>query len=212
MNRYRITFSKTEAMRFTSHLDLHRTLERTMRRANLPLAYSQGFTPRPKLSLASALPLGFTSRAEVADFWLNESLPEEQIKEALKTSQPPGIEIHQVEAVEAEAEKLQTSLTEARYLVTLQGQQQGMEDKISQLLGMETILIEKIKKGKRKSFDLRPLICEIKIADLDQAGNQQIEMALKAEPSATGRPDQILEELGIDPLTTHIQRTDLIFG
>ena len=56
--RYRIFFSKTEAMRFTGHLDLHRTLERTMRRANLPLAYSEGFTPRPKFNPCLSTPVG----------------------------------------------------------------------------------------------------------------------------------------------------------
>jgi radical SAM-linked protein len=65
--RIQITFSKTGAMRFTGHLDLHRAWERTFRRAALPLAYSQGYNPRPKMNLASALPLGFTSECEVID-------------------------------------------------------------------------------------------------------------------------------------------------
>ena len=212
MSRYRITFSKTEAMRFTSHLDLHRTLERTMRRANLPLAYSQGFTPRPKLSLASALPLGYTGEAEMADFWLKEEMPLDQIEQTFINSQPPGIELHKVEAVASGAEKLQTSLTKARYTVTLDGQFPGLEDKIAQLLSAETILKEKVKKGKKKTFDIRPLIFEVKLAPIDEAGNQQLEMTLMAEPSATGRPDHILEELGIDPLSARIHRTELIFS
>ncbi len=61
MQRLRLTFAKTAAMRYTGHLDLHTTWERTLRRARLPLAYSQGFHPQPKIQLASALPLGFTS-------------------------------------------------------------------------------------------------------------------------------------------------------
>ena len=65
--RLRIVFAKTEAMRYTSHLDLHRTWERTIRRANLPLAYSQGYNPHPRINLASALPLGFTSDCEVVE-------------------------------------------------------------------------------------------------------------------------------------------------
>ena len=97
--RLRSTFSKTEAMRFTGHLDLHRTLERTMRRANLPLTYSEGFNPRPKITLASALPLGFTSEAEVVDFWLKEDLPIKEISMALVKAAPPGIVFHQFEEV-----------------------------------------------------------------------------------------------------------------
>jgi radical SAM-linked protein len=70
--RLRITFAKTEAMRFTGHLDLHRTWERCFRRARLPLAYTQGFNPHPRLNLAAALPLGFTSQGEMIDAWLEQ--------------------------------------------------------------------------------------------------------------------------------------------
>ena len=77
--RLRLTFAKTEAMRFTGHLDLHHTWERTFRRAGLPLAYSQGFNPHPRLNLASALPLGFTSECEVIDVWLEQEMEPEQV-------------------------------------------------------------------------------------------------------------------------------------
>lgn len=77
--RLRLTFAKTDAMRFTGNLDLHRTWERTIRRAGLPLAYSQGFHPQPRLNLASALPLGFTSQFEMVDVWLENEMPLEQI-------------------------------------------------------------------------------------------------------------------------------------
>ena len=71
--RIRISFSKTEAMRFTGHLDLILTWERTFRRADLPLSYSEGFNPRPVINLAAPLPLGFISTAEIGDFWLSET-------------------------------------------------------------------------------------------------------------------------------------------
>ena len=70
--RLRITFSKSGALRYTGHLDLHSLWERTVRRAGLPLAYTQGFHPGPKIQLASALPLGFVGRAEIVDMWINE--------------------------------------------------------------------------------------------------------------------------------------------
>jgi radical SAM-linked protein len=210
--RCRITFSKTEAMRFTSHLDLHRTLERTMRRANLPLAYSEGFTPRPKLSLASALPLGFTSDAEVADFWLKEEIPPSQVERAFNASQPPGIRLYQVEQIALDTPKLQTSLTGAKYAVTLTETVPELESKVARLLIAEQVFIEKIKKGKKKTVDLRPLIVDVTLTSPEEAGTQILEMTLKAEPGATGRPDHILEVLNIDPLTAHIHRTSLIFS
>lgn len=70
--RLRITFSKSGGLRYTGHLDMQTTWERTIRRAGLPLAYTQGFHPGPKIQIASALPLGFIGRAEIVDIWLRE--------------------------------------------------------------------------------------------------------------------------------------------
>src|SRR3990170_1276370 len=90
--RYRITFGKTEAMRFTGHLDLHRTWERTFRRAGVPLAYSEGFNPHPKINIGAALPLGCLSRGDLIDAWLERALDPEEIAAALRRSAPPGID------------------------------------------------------------------------------------------------------------------------
>jgi len=98
--RLRITFAKTDAMRFTSHLDLHKTWERTLRRANLPLAYSQGFNPHPHINLASALPLGFTGEAEVVDIWLDQTLLVPQIASDLERAAPPGIKISKIQEMD----------------------------------------------------------------------------------------------------------------
>ena len=74
--RARITFAKTEAMRYTGHLDLARALERTLRRAGLPLSYTQGFTPRARLHLACALPAVVLAliRADSGDHWIGSYL------------------------------------------------------------------------------------------------------------------------------------------
>jgi hypothetical protein len=73
--RIRLIFSKTGSLRYTGHLDLHTIWERTIRRAGLPLMYTQGFHPGPKIQLASALPLGFIGRCEIVDIWLDETPP-----------------------------------------------------------------------------------------------------------------------------------------
>ncbi len=73
--RLRITFSKSGSLRYTGHLDLHSIWERTVRRAGLPLSYTHGFHPGPKIQLASALPLGFIGCAEIVDLWLDEEFP-----------------------------------------------------------------------------------------------------------------------------------------
>ena len=86
--RVRITFTKQNALRYIGHLDLHQLWERAMRRADLPLAYSQGFHPQPKISLAAALPLGFSSRGEVLDVRLKEDISIEAITKQLNETLP----------------------------------------------------------------------------------------------------------------------------
>jgi uncharacterized protein (DUF2344 family) len=76
--RLRITFSKSGALRYTGHLDLQTTWERTVRRAGLPLAYTHGFHPGPRIQIASALPLGFIGCAEIVDIWLQDPVPAQE--------------------------------------------------------------------------------------------------------------------------------------
>ena len=81
--RIQITFSKQGSLRYTGHLDLHKLWERAARRAELPLAYSQGFHPQPKMNIAAALPLGFSSRCEVLDMRLEKAIPLDGLVEKL---------------------------------------------------------------------------------------------------------------------------------
>jgi radical SAM-linked protein len=205
--RYRLTFAKKEAMRFTGNLDLHRTLERAMRRAGLPLTYSQGFTPRPKITLASALPLGYTSDYELADFWLDKRLPVEDIRRALEESAPPGLGLIDLVEVDLEEEKLQNAITGATFIVTLLDPDPELEDKIAGLMKEMEIIKEKFRKGKKRVYDLRKLIQEVKILPQDSDGHRRLEMCLRAGEGMTGRPDDVLVELGIDPYNTRIHRT-----
>src|SRR3990172_785133 len=117
--RIRITFAKQGPLRYTGHLDLHKLWERAARRAELPLAYSQGFHPQPKISLASALPLGFSSRAEVLDMHLNEDISSHEIEVRLKDSLPGGIQILDIQSVDERAPALQTQVVSAEYQVTV---------------------------------------------------------------------------------------------
>ena len=94
--RLRITFSKSGALRYIGHLDLHSLWERTVRRAGLPLSYTQGFHPGPRIQLASALPLGFIGCAEIVDLWIDETpgLSDLPYKDILQSAAPPGLVIY----------------------------------------------------------------------------------------------------------------------
>ncbi len=210
--RYRTQFEKTKAMRYTGHLDLFRTLERTMRRANMPLAYSQGFNPRPKMTLASALPLGYTSESEMLDFWLKEDRPLDEIAKALHIASPPGIIFKRFETTPLRGKKLQHLLSSASFIATLNTPPSDLETRLADYLAAKEVLIDKIRKGKRKTIDLRALTITITLLPKDNDGQTRLELVLHATEGATGRPDDILKALDIDPLTARIHRTALIFN
>ena len=84
ITRIRVAYTKGSSLRFTGHLDMQRLWERLLRRSRLPVRYSQGFHPRARLNLASALPLGFISEAELLDFWMNEPLPLEEVQQRIE--------------------------------------------------------------------------------------------------------------------------------
>jgi radical SAM-linked protein len=207
MMRARITFSKQGALRYTGHLDLHRLWERAMRRADLPLSYSQGFHPQPKISLASALPLGFSSRAEALDVRFNDEIPTEEIASRLQESLPPDIQIIRVESVDEKLPALQTQVLSAVYQVELTEPVDGSElsRRVKEILEAESIQRER----RSKFYDLRPLIEELSMSTADKIS---LHMKLAAREGATGRPDEVLSALGIEPETARVERTELIFS
>jgi radical SAM-linked protein len=205
--RLRIYFDKTEAMRFTGQLDLHRTLERLFRRANLPLAYSHGFHPQPRINFASALPLGFTSQAEIVDIWLETSIPLADIETALKITLPPGIQIHQFEEIDSKAPTLQTQVVASEFTITVLLPQKNLNERLSKIL--ESSSLPRVRRG--KAYDLRPLLYELSRLVDDDEGHPQLVIRLSSRPGATGRPEEVLDELGIPPESTRIHRTRIIF-
>lgn len=206
--RARITFTKQGPLRYIGHLDLHRLWERAMRRADLPITYSQGFHPQPKISLAAALPLGFSSRGEVLDVRLNEEIPLDEIINRLRESLPPDIAIVNVTGVDEREPALQTQVLSAAYDVHLTEAIDGSELKrrVEEIMMSESILRER----RGKPYDLRPLI-EMMSVISDADGKVWLKMTLAAREGATGRPEEVLSALKIEPDTARVERTRLIF-
>ena len=202
--RIRITFSKLGALRYTGHLDLHRLWERAARRAELPLAYSQGFHPQPKLNIAAALPLGFSSRCEMLDMRLEHDISLDGLKERLQETLPTGIQLASIETVDDRAPALQTQVASAEYEVTLTEAVDGSDLKRRIDSVMESTSITRERRG--KTYDLRPLI-----EALELLSEGKIFMRLSAREGATGRPEEVLDMLGIAFEGTRIERTRLIF-
>ncbi len=206
--RLRITFAKVGALRYTGHLDLHKIWVRAARRADLPLAYSQGFHPQPKLSLASALPLGFSSRCELLDMRLSEELPLEGLRERIQQAVPPGLQILEVESVDESLPALQTQVTEAEYEAALTEPVDGSELNRRVAAMLEADSLPRERRG--KAYDLRPLIKTLNVTS-GPRGEVLLQMRLSAREGATGRPEEVLGQLGIPPETVRVERTRLIF-
>lgn len=209
--RLRITFAKTGALRYTGHLDLHKMWERTARRAQLPLKYSQGFHPHPQIQLAAALPLGFSSRCEVLDMWVEGDLDVASLPARIQTAVPEGLRILTVESMDEKIPPLQTQVLAAEFEVTLLDpvDESDLAHRLQSVMESESILRQR----RGKPYDLRPLIESLTLTRPSDriTGGGMVEMHLTAREGATGRPEEVLDVLGIPLEATRIERTKLIF-
>jgi radical SAM-linked protein len=214
MQRIRVFYSKTQPLRYTGNLDVHKIWERTFRRAKFPLAYSQGYHPQPKINQACPLPLGMTSRAEIVDFWLDPDLPLEDIRATLEKCVPPGIEIQDIRLVDLCEPALQTQVVAAEYKASWSIPPQDkndnshlLETKIKEILSAESLP----RTWKKKDYDLRPYILHLEDLESSDLGRCSLFFRLTSREGATGRPEELLSVLGIDPYAAHIERVSLIF-
>ncbi len=207
ITRIRVAYTKEDSLRFTGHLDLQRLWERTLRRSGLPVRYSQGYNPRARLNLASALPLGFTSQAELLDFWMNLPHPVEDIQARLADAVPAGIQIKSVKEVSLQEDALQVRMKASQYQVTFfdPPHLQALQARINALLLAESIF----RTRRKKNYDLRPLIITLRLAQ-SQEEDLALFMELTAQPGATGRPDEVLDSLGYKKTDYIVHRTALI--
>jgi radical SAM-linked protein len=207
LHRLRITFAKQDFIKYTSHLDLARAWERSLRRAGIRLAYSGGFNPRPKLQLAAALPLGHTGEAELLDVWLERPMPVGDFARTLVPVLPDGLTISQVHHIGLKEPALQTQVVAAEYLVTVEwGEtEEEVEARIERVLGAAELPQER--RGRR--YDLRPLIEQLW---LERAGGGSVElgMQLAARAGATARPEAVLEALGMGETFARYHRRRLL--
>jgi len=184
---------------------MHKVWERSFRRAVLPLAYSQGFHPQPKIHQACPLPLGFTSEEDLLDFWLDSDLTQPDLREKLEKALQPGITILEIRIVPPEEKPLQTQVISATYEVVINDEHRpaDLEERLDTLLNKNTCVRER----RGKQYDLLPLIESLKI---DECNPNILEMTLAARPSATGRPEEVLDALGIALQDATISRKKLL--
>lgn len=211
--RLRVVYRRGEALRWVSNLDLIRFWERALRRAGLPLAYSQGFTPHPQISIAAALPVGFTSEGDVMDVYLSEIVPPARFIRDLSRQLPPDLEIRSVEEIGLGVPSVQSQVRWAEYEVDVPGDQShaDVEAAIQRLLALETLPWEHRRETKVRRYDLRAQIGSLSLDPASPEGWLRLRMRLRADQEATGRPEQVVAALGL-PAPLRVHRTLLLLA
>jgi radical SAM-linked protein len=204
--RIRLTFSKFGPMQYIGHLDLHRSWERTFRRSGLPLEYSQGFHPQPRLNLACALPLGFTSDCEILDAWLETDISLEEIQNRINQALPPGLNLLSLTQVDEHAPALQTQVVSAIYRINFLDNIPDLSDRLQHILSAEHL--PRVRRG--KPYDLRPLIENACLIAQFGSAKPELLVQMAAREAATGRPEELLSELAIHFEDTQVHRQELI--
>jgi radical SAM-linked protein len=211
MQRLRIRFSRGEEIKYISHLDLLRLWQRALVRADIPLAYSEGFSPHPRMSLAAPLALGITSEAELIDIYLAKWASPHTFIAAMSRQLPVGVKIEQVFNIALTLPALQAQVRAAEYRVGIATDkaQAEIEKLINALLDKENVPWQHQRDTGMRRYDLRTLIEDIWLAEW-RPGSCTIMMRLRCDSSGSGRPEQVAAALGFENYPESIHRTRLI--
>lgn len=197
MQRVRLRYAKRGRLRFTSHRDFQRAFERALRRAEVPMAYSAGFSPHPKVSYANAAPTGTASEAEYLEIALVERRDPEELRRRLDDSMPPGLDI--TDAVEARVSGFAERLTASCWELRLAGvTPEAAAEAARAFLAADSVEVRRQTKKGVRSFDSRAAVVSLTTRD----GGPD-------EP--TGSPCAILR-LVVRHLTPAVRPDDVLSG
>lgn len=208
----RMQFCKTREGRFLSHLDLMHTWERVIRRSQLPLAYSQGFNPHPKINFASACAVGTTSDGEYMDMELTQELPVEQVKEMLQAVMPPAFRVSAMKVVSGKASSLMSIIQRARYVLQLElveeVSQEQLDAAVENFWQQEEIVIYRYKKNSKdkKPVNIRPGVYELELTA--EGKNALLHIQVQSGNEGNIRPEEVaygLMATGM-PMVQHVVR------
>lgn len=203
--RLRIRFTKAGKIRFVSHRDVARLFERAMRIVRLPMAYSEGFSPRPKLSFGLALSVGHESDAEYLDVEVTEMPDVESLAAALTDALPDGLTVEAVVVLEQGAASLQQVITSCTWRIEVLGAPTDrVTAAVAEALDAPELLLERVRKGKTAVADVRPAILALRVVgpcgdtptrDGMPIHGSELEVELSNE-STSLRPSELIEVLG----------------
>jgi len=218
--RFRILFEKGTEMRFTSHLDLMRTWERTLRRSGLPLAYSQGHHPHLKMSFGPPLPLGHRSRAEVFDLEFSQP-PAVDLAERLNAVLPPGLRVLAFRPILFKTLSLMSQLGGGSYRIRFprpyladaglntDALRATLAAAIPVLLARDHVIVRRVSEGQTREFDARPSIAALELSDEETP--VALDAHIRFTARAQARPEEVMALLvpHADPRITDVERVML---
>ena len=184
--RYRLRWGKRGKLRFVSHHDEALIFERSVRRAGLPVAYSKGFSPHPKIAFGSGLPVGFASEVELLDIELTEPLPTDEVITRFNSGLPDGIEILAASELAPGTASLGAAITAARYEMGCT--EDWLSTALDAFLAMDTFELLRPYKGGMRRDDLRAGVLEAR------AEHPGLHLTCSIQPRST-RPSDILRAL-----------------
>ena len=165
LKKYRIKFSKFDKMIFIGHLDLLTIFQRAIKRANLPIKYSEGFNPHQQVGFACPLSVGLSSECEFVDIQLKEEFDTVKMVECLNEVFPRGLRALEAKEIPEGEKSAAAQLTNALYMITLDREIDNLSDKVKEFLAKESLVVTRVIKKKEKSVDIRGDIFEIEVVD-----------------------------------------------
>jgi len=211
---YRIKYTKQGVIRFISHLDTMRALKRALRRATLPVAYSEGFNPRPKMSMGPALPLGHESVCELADITLTRELPPAVLHQRLEAAMPDGLTLLEADLVAPTSPRLSRA-SSICYVIELSEDEDS--DNASFLVrefnNKDTVPVERVRQNKKSVVDVRKFAKEVVI--IEENGSRFLSFEVSLGERGTCSPAEVTRAvLGIsqeEVKCLRVMRTEIKF-
>jgi len=195
VQKLRLRYAKRGPLRFTSHRDVARAFERALRRAGVPMAYSQGFSPHPKISWIGASPTGVASEAEYLEIQVVEQVDPVRLVTLLDAVLPPGLDL--LEAVPATGPGSLTERIEAsRWRVELPGvSRERLQNAVDRLLAVDEVQVERLTKQGLRTIDVRPAVISAEVSGINEAYGI-LELVVR-QLSPAVRPDDVMSALRV---------------
>lgn len=194
MRKVCLTISKKGKAKFISHLDLYRALERGLRRALLPIVFTGGFNPHPKISFLTALELGATSDCEKAIIHLEEPFPPLEIKKRLNNFLPEGIRVEAVSFLNKDKIEAESSLFQIVVGLPLSTTREDVEKAIADFLKQPALSIKRESKDKTRDINVKDFLKDLKLEDF-RPGEAILEALILITHHGSLKPREVVEAL-----------------